>query len=85
MQNRLPKLFTNHLLVAALALAAVTQAAAQTKPAENAMPMPKVGDMAPNFTLKYFDGTGLKDVSLSQYRGKKNVVVAFFIFAFTGG
>lgn len=47
--------------------------------------MPKVGDMAPDFTLKYFDGTDLKDVKLSDYRGKKNVVVAFYIFAFTGG
>ena len=45
----------------------------------------KVGDTAPDFTLKYFDGTDLKDVSLSQYRGKKNVVLAFYIFAFTGG
>ena len=49
------------------------------------MSMPKVGEMAPDFTLKYFDGNDLKAVSLSQYRGKKNVVVAFFIFAFTGG
>jgi peroxiredoxin len=24
-------------------------------------------------------------VKLSDYRGKKNVVVAFYIFAFTGG
>jgi peroxiredoxin len=47
--------------------------------------LPKVGDVAPDFSLKYFDGNDLKDVSLSQYRGKKNVVVAFFIFAFTGG
>jgi peroxiredoxin len=47
--------------------------------------MPKVGETAPDFTLKYFDGNDLKDVSLSQYRGEKNVVVAFFIFAFTGG
>jgi len=45
----------------------------------------KVGDTAPDFTLKYFDGTGLKDVHLSDYRGKKNVVLAFYIFAFTGG
>jgi len=45
----------------------------------------KVGDTAPDFTLKYFDGTGLKDVRLSDYRGKKNVVLAFYIFAFTGG
>jgi peroxiredoxin len=47
--------------------------------------MPKVGEMAPDFSLKYFDGNDLKEVSLTQYRGKKNVVVAFFIFAFTGG
>jgi len=45
----------------------------------------KAGDMAPDFTLKYFDGKDLKDVSLSEYRGKKNVVLGFFIFAFTGG
>jgi hypothetical protein len=45
----------------------------------------KVGDVAPDFKLKYFDGSNLKDVSLSDYRGKKNVVVAFYIFAFTGG
>ena len=51
---------------------------------ENAQ-MPKVGDTAPDFTLKYFDGNDLKDVKLSDYRGKKNVVLAFYIFAFTGG
>ena len=48
-------------------------------------PKLKVGDEAPDFKLKYFDGDDLKDVSLSQYRGKKNVVLAFYIFAFTGG
>ncbi len=47
--------------------------------------MPKVGEMAPDFSLKYFDGSNLKDVKLSDYRGKKNVVLAFYIFAFTGG
>jgi len=25
-----------------------------------------------------------KDVKLSDYRGKKNVVLAFYVFAFTG-
>lgn len=55
---------------------------AQTKESSK---MPKVGDVAPDFTLKYFDGTDLKDVKLSDYHGKKNVVVAFYIFAFTGG
>jgi len=47
--------------------------------------MPKVGDTAPDFKLNYFDGNNLKEVSLNQYRGKKNVVLGFFIFAFTGG
>ena len=32
---------------------------------------------APDFSCRYFDGTDLKDVTLSQYRGKKNVVLAF--------
>ena len=48
-------------------------------------PALKVGDVAPDFKLQYFDGSDLKDVTLSQYRGKKNVVLAFYIFAFTGG
>ena len=47
--------------------------------------MPKVGDLAPDFKLQYFDGHDLKDVSLSDYRGKKQVVLAFYVFAFTGG
>lgn len=69
------------LLSAAMA---VLQARAQTKPEPAPMKL-KVGDVAPDFKLQYFDGSDLKDVSLSQYRGKSNVVVAFYIFAFTGG
>lgn len=42
----------------------------------------KVGDEAPDFTLP--DDQGGK-VSLSSFRGKKNVALAFYIFAFTGG
>ncbi len=45
----------------------------------------KVGDTAPDFTLKYFNGAKLQDISLREFRGKKNVVLAFFVFAFTGG
>ena len=45
----------------------------------------RVGDPAPDFKLQYFDGTDLKEVKLSDYHGKKNVVLAFYIFAFTGG
>jgi hypothetical protein len=55
---------------------------------EKAAPAPlqlKVGDTAPDFKLPYVDASGEKEVSLSQYRGKKNVVLAFYIFAFTGG
>lgn len=65
-----------------LAAIACTQLAAQAQPAPMKL---KVGDTAPDFKLKYFDGHDLKDVSLSQYHGKKNVVLAFYIFAFTGG
>ncbi len=48
-------------------------------------PKLKIGDTVPDFKLQYFDGTDLKDITLSQYRGKSNVVLAFYIFAFTGG
>ena len=58
---------------------------AQNKDTTANSAMPKVGDMAPDFTLKYFDGNDRKDIKLSDYRGKKNVVLAFFVFAFTGG
>jgi hypothetical protein len=48
--------------------------------------MPKVGDLAPDFKLQSFDGSWPpKEITLAQYRGKKQVVLAFYIFAFTGG
>jgi len=83
MQTKLNMLAAS-LLAGMLAMASVTPAGAQSNPS-GAISMPKVGDVAPDFTLNYFDGNDLKPVSLSQYRGKKNVVVAFFVFAFTGG
>jgi len=42
----------------------------------------KVGDMAPDFSLQGTDG---KTHKLSEYRGKSNVVVAWFPKAFTQG
>ena len=42
----------------------------------------KVGDMAPDFTLP---STAGKPVTLSEFRGKSAVVLAFFPAAFTGG
>ena len=42
----------------------------------------KIGDPAPDFTLP--DHTG-KQVKLSDFKGKKNVVLAFYVLAFTAG
>jgi len=42
---------------------------------------PQVGDAAPDFTAPSTSG---KDVSLSSFRGKRNVLLAFFPLAFTG-
>lgn len=54
--------------------------------AEGPKPMKlKVGDTAPDFTLLSFDGKDVKAVSLHDFKGKKNVVLAFYVFAFTGG
>jgi hypothetical protein len=61
------------------------QIEAQTKKQEPQPMKLKPGDTAPDFKLNYFDGSDTKEVSLSQYRDKKNVVLAFYIFAFTGG
>jgi cytochrome oxidase Cu insertion factor (SCO1/SenC/PrrC family) len=77
------------LMVAAAWLLAVASLALPLSAfAQQKTPAPlklKVGDMAPDFKLQYFDGTGLKDISLDQFRGKQNVIVAFYVFAFTGG
>ena len=44
--------------------------------------MVDVGQPAPDFTLPAHAG---EDVTLSQYRGQKNVVLAFHVGSFTGG
>jgi thioredoxin-dependent peroxiredoxin len=65
-----------------LCVAAVLMAAtlgAQTAPPKTNL---KVGDTAPDFTLR---GTNGQKVTLSDFRGKKTVVLAFFPAAFTGG
>jgi peroxiredoxin len=63
------------LFVACAALAG----AQQTPPPKTHL---KVGDTAPDFTLPSTTG---KPVKLSDFRGQKNVVLAFFPAAFTGG
>lgn len=42
----------------------------------------ETGKSAPDFTLKAEDG---KEVSLSSFRGKANVLIAFYPKDFTGG
>ena len=42
----------------------------------------KGGQAAPDFTLPGTDG---KTYKLSDFKGKKNVVLAFYVLAFTGG
>ena len=42
---------------------------------------PQVGDLAPEFKAQ---STAGKEVSLSDFRGEKNVLLAFFPLAFTG-
>ena len=78
-----------HLLPAVLAglLLAMPLAAQQktdSKPAPEPLKL-KVGDTAPDFTLMAFDGKALKKYSLHDFKGKKNVALAFYVFAFTGG
>ena len=60
------------MLVAALGLAALPAAAGELK----------VGDPAPDFTLKASDG---KTYKLSAFKGKQAVVLAWFPKAFTSG
>ena len=80
------------LVTASLALAQTTPAPSPT-PARPAAPAPpkthlKVGDAAPDFTLpSTIVGADSRTVryKLSDLKGKKNVVLAFYVLAFTGG
>jgi peroxiredoxin (alkyl hydroperoxide reductase subunit C) len=89
MIRRLPALLLSACALAATALGQAPAASPAPAPAQRpqAPPAPKphlqVGDPAPDFTLP---GTqGQQPFKLSDYRGKKNVVLAFFVLAFTGG
>jgi peroxiredoxin len=44
--------------------------------------MANIGDTAPDFRVPDQNGDM---VTLSQYKGSKNVVLSFHIFSFTGG
>lgn len=64
----------------ALLLLAASVASAQAPQAPKTQL--KVGDPAPDFTLRDTEG---KQVKLSDFKGKKQVVLAFYVLAFTGG
>ena len=64
------------LLLAVLSVVALAQ---QPPPVKTHL---KVGDRAPDFTLRATDG---KTYKLSDFKGKKNVVLAIYVLAFTGG
>ena len=44
--------------------------------------MAEVGDQAPDFTLR---GSTGEAITLSQYKGQKNVVLSWHVATFTGG
>lgn len=67
---------------ALLFLFGVLPLAAQAQQAAIATTKLKVGDVAPDFTLPSDQQSA---VTLSDFRGKKNVILAFYILAFTPG
>ena len=70
------RILMSFMLLAVLAVAALGQ---QPTPPKTHL---KVGDAAPDFTLRATDG---KSYKLSDFKGKKNVVLAIYVLAFTGG
>ncbi len=72
------------LLLAVLSLTSMAAFGQEAKKQPEPLKI-KVGDVAPDFTLLEYDGKSVKPVSLHDYKGKKNVALAFFVFAFTGG
>jgi len=69
------------LVLAALAVGLVAPLGAQQN-VKVSHPTLKAGDLAPDFTLL---DNHWKQVHLGDYRGKKNVVLAFYVLAFTEG
>jgi peroxiredoxin Q/BCP len=72
-------MFRTALGIVMLLALSVVVAAQQPAPPKTHL---KVGERAPDFMLT---DTAGKEVKLSDFRGKKNVVLAFYVLAFTGG
>ena len=80
------------LVTASIAAAQTTPTSSPTPARPAAPPAPKthlkVGDAAPDFNLpSTIVGADNRSVryKLSDLKGKKNVVLAFYVLAFTGG
>ena len=82
-------------LFVAAAVMAAGPVPAQQQPAAGAPPPPpppavKIGDAMPDFTLPYLATVDAgkverKDVTLGSFKGRQNVVLAFFPAAFSPG
>jgi peroxiredoxin len=72
---------TGSLILTCTALSTVSPSLFQNKD-EVAKTRLKVGEVAPDFALL---SDQWKTVKLSDYRGKKNVFLAVYVLAFTGG
>jgi cytochrome oxidase Cu insertion factor (SCO1/SenC/PrrC family) len=74
------------LLMVMTAIAAAQTPSPSPTPAKPVPPAPhtslKVGQAAPDFNLRATDG---KTYKLSDFKGQKNVVLAIYVLAFTGG
>ena len=83
MRQRTAVLLLSIIMLTALRVGTM-QAQSEKKEAPPPPPEPKikVGDTFPDFTLM---DQNRNKVSLHDFKGKKNVVVAFVVFAFTGG
>ena len=73
---------TGGLAVVAIAAGLAVSAVPRAQEAKVAHTTLHVGEVAPDFTLL---DNHWKPVHLSDFRGKKNVVLAFYVLAFTGG
>jgi len=69
-------------LILAMTLLFSSSTSISQKKEEIAKTSLKVGDVAPDFALL---SDQWKPVKLSDYRGKKNVFLAVYVLAFTGG
>jgi peroxiredoxin len=80
---------TTSLVTGACVLFAATAMAQAPNAAPPPPPSVKVGQAAPDFTASYLamenGRPGFKQVKLSDYKGQKNVVLAFFPAAFSPG